>query len=254
MNGRPPTKSRDRRTTLLVASPALLDQWEKEIQLHTDCGLHIQKHTSGLHVSTNNPEQWPFGVVDILLTTYQEVMRSYPRTNPPIACQTAEEKISWWKKEWEEKRGILHRVHFLRIVLDEAQAIKNHMSRTSIACRALMGEHRWALSGTPILNNLEELYPYFKFLNVPWTGSFRVFKNNYCNSSDETVTNRLLVRLGQFMIRRTHGDQMFGTPILKLPRADQQTHWCTFNPIERRIYDIVEKRFAMRINSLRYGS
>lgn len=41
---------------------------------------------------------------------------------------------------------------------------------------------------------------------------------------------------------------MFGAPILKLPRADQITVWCEFNPVERNIYDIVRTRFAKCIN------
>jgi hypothetical protein len=52
------------------------------------------------------------------------------------------------------------------------------------------------------------------------------------------------------MIRRTHGDVMFGAPILKLPKATENTHWCDFNPVERSIYNIVELRFAKRINKL----
>jgi len=136
---------------------------------------------------------------------------------------------------------------FLRIVLDEAQAIKNHQSRTSIACRALMADHKWALSGTPILNSLTELYPYFKFLNVPQTGTFEIFKHNYCNTKNEKNTERLLVRLSQFMIRRTHADEMFGAPILKLPQADQMTYWCKFNSIERTVYEIVRQRFVKRL-------
>jgi SNF2 family DNA or RNA helicase len=89
---------------------------------------------------------------DIILTTYTEVMRSYPKNEPPIECQTAEEKIEWWKQVYHKERGVLHRMEFHRIVLDEAQAIKSYSSRTSIACRALMAQHKWALSGTPILS------------------------------------------------------------------------------------------------------
>lgn len=133
-------------------------------------------------------------------------MRSYPKNEPPIDCQTAEQKISWWKQTYESNRGVLHRMQFYRIVLDEAQAIKNYKSRTSIACRALMAEHRWALSGTPILNDLSEMYPYFKFLGVPHTGSFKIFKHNYCDSSNPEHMERLLLRLNQFMIRRTHAE------------------------------------------------
>ena len=174
-------------------------------------------------------------------------MKSYPKNDPPSECQTAVQKTAWWMEEYDKKRGPLHRMKFLRIVLDEAQAIKNHQSRTSLACRALMADHKWALSGTPILNSLTELYPYLKFLNVPHTGKFEHFKGNYCDTKDARNTERLLVRLSQFMIRRTHADEMFGAPILKLPQADQTTYWCKFNVVERTVYDIVRQRFVERI-------
>jgi hypothetical protein len=247
VNGQPRKGSGTDRTTLLVASPALLGQWKAEIELHTDCGLRIMKYGSGNRIDSNAA----FEVLkhhDIILTTYAEVMKSYPKNEPPIECQTAEQKIDWWKNTFEKNRGVLHRMKFLRVVLDEAQAIKNHQGRTSIACRALMAQYKWALSGTPILNSLTELYPYFKFLGVPHTGSFKIFKHNYCDTNNAENTERLLVRLSQFMIRRTHADRMFNAPILKLPQADQGTFWCEFNSVERCIYDIVRSRFAKNIN------
>ncbi|KAH7115996.1 DNA repair protein-like protein rad5 [Dendryphion nanum] len=245
INGRPPAGHR--KTTLIIASPSLISQWASEIRTHVAVNLRIMRYGTGARIDSTIGFEVLAGH-DIVLTTYGEVMKSYPKNEPPITCQTAVEKIQWWKTKFQEGRGILHQIQFYRIVLDEAQAIKNHASRTSIACRALMADHRWAISGTPILNSLEELYPYFKFLNVPHTGSFKIFKHNYCDMSDPDNTERLLVRLTQFMIRRTHGDIMFNAPILKLPEAKQQIHWCEFNPIERSIYDIVRVRFSIRIN------
>lgn len=242
------------KTTLLVASPALISQWAKEIELHTDAGLRVIRHMAGYRVNSNRPFEL-FRQHDIVLTTYHEVLRSYPKNDPPVECQTAEEKIRWWEAQYEEKRGPLHRMMFHRVVLDEAQAIKNHMSRTSLACRALMARHKWALSGTPILNRIDELYSYFKFLNVPFTGSFKLFKLNYADPKEPDSIERLLLRLAQFMIRRDHSDIMMNAPILKLPRASQMTHWCTFNSVERSIYEVVRQRFAKRINmSLRADS
>lgn len=113
-----------------------------------------------------------------------------------------------------------------------------------------MAQHKWALSGTPILNSLTELYAYFKFLGVPHTGSYKIFKHNYCDTNDPENIERLLVRLSQFMMRRTHEDRIFNAPILKLPQADQGTFWCDFNSVERRIYEVVRKRFAKCINVL----
>lgn len=237
----------DCKTTLLVASPALLTQWKREIELHTDCGLSVMKNTAGSRIESNHAFE-VFRQHDIILTSYHEVLRSYPKNEPPIECQTAEQKTEWWKETWKESRGPMHRMMFHRIVLDEAQAIKNHMSRTSLACRALMARHKWALSGTPILNSLDELYSYFKFLGVPYTGSFRIFKSNYADPKEPESIDRLLIRLSQFMMRRDHGDIMMNAPILKLPRASQMTHWCDFNSVERGIYEVVRQRFAKRIN------
>ncbi|CAN9108012.1 unnamed protein product [Alternaria alternata] len=250
VNGRPTKNDKGPKTTLLVASPALLTQWKSEIELHTDASkvrIKIMRYGAGTRLDSTNANEILAGH-DIILTTYTEIMKSYPKNEPPIQCQTAQQKIDWWEEVFRTQRGPLHRMMFLRVVLDEAQAIKNHMSRTSIACRALMAHHKWALSGTPILNSLVELYPYFKFLDVPHTGSFKIFKHNYCEGKSVENTERLLVRLSQFMIRRTHADEMFGAPILKLPQADQTTYWCEFNSVERRIYDIVRTRFAKCIN------
>lgn len=111
-----------------------------------------------------------------------------------------------------------------------------------------MARHKWALSGTPILNSLDELYSYFKFLGVPHTGSFKIFKNNYTDPKEPEHIERLLVRLAQFMLRRDHSDIMMNAPILKLPRASQMTHWCDFNSVERSVYNIVRDRFVRRIN------
>lgn len=247
MNAQPPKGAKGPRTTLIVASPALLTQWKSEIEQHTDNSLRIMRYGAGNRIDSTDPYHI-LGSHDIILTTYSEVMRSYPKNEPPADCQTAEQKIDWWKKVFEKNRGVLHRMGFLRVVLDEAQIIKNHLGRTSIACRALMAKHRWALSGTPIMNSLTELYPYFRFLDVPFTGTFKIFKLNYCSAKDPETQERLLVRLSTFMLRRTHADEMFGAPILKLPQADQDTHWCEFNPVERCIYDIVHARFTARLN------
>lgn len=87
------------------------------------------------------------GQADVILTTYGEVVRSYPNCQLPEDLKDPVAKEAWWLKEWEEQCDLLHKVRFYRVILDEAQVIKNHMSQTSIACRALMARHRWAISG-----------------------------------------------------------------------------------------------------------
>ena len=110
---------------------------------------------------------------DIVLTTYHMVAKSYPKAIVPSNLVTAAQKDAWWQQHYSENRGILHTIPFYRVVLDEAQAIKNHKGHTSLACRAIDARHHWAITGTPILNTIREFYPYFKFLREPHTGQVR---------------------------------------------------------------------------------
>ena len=129
------------------------------------------------------------------------------------------------------------------MVLDEAQAIKNRTSLTSMACRGLVVKHRWAMSGTPIQNSVEELYPYFKFLHVRHTGTFEVLKEN----PDSGVANECLHSfLRQFVIQRTLADRLFGAPLISLPRNNQRTIFLEFNDVERGIYEIIRHRYVKR--------
>ena len=130
----------------------------------------------------------------------------------------------------------------------EAQVIKNHRSQTSIACRGLMAKHRWAISATPILNEIPELYPYFKFLRVPHTGSYAVFKQNFCVKGSNVCNQRLHSFLDQMLIRRTYKSQLFELPIIEMPATHQNTITLEFNPVERKIYDIIHRRFIRAIN------
>ncbi|KAK5165240.1 uncharacterized protein LTR77_009338 [Saxophila tyrrhenica] len=243
------------RATLIVAAPALIAQWDKEIRQHvatksdSKYGLGRVAHHRAGHKSDINDLEEMLANSDIVLTTYYEVMKSYPKCLPPPNLVTAAQKEAYWKETWENDRGLLHKIKWLRVVLDEASAIKNHRSHTSMACRALEAKHYWAISGTPVQNTLQEFYSYFRFLREPHTGTFKIFQNNFCTASDPTGKERLAAFLRKFMIRRTHIDKMFEARLLDLPTPSQRTVWLEFNDIERQVYDVVRKRFIARINS-----
>ena len=141
--------------TLIVCSPALIQQWEREIETHADPNVfQVINRFYGSESSKTRRKgaEYQMESADILFTTYGEVVRSYPKRTLPKDIKATDAKLKWWENEWNVNRGFLHRAHFYRVVLDEAQVIKNHKSHTSIACRALMARHRWAISGTPIQN------------------------------------------------------------------------------------------------------
>ena len=111
-----------------------------------------------------------------------------------------------------------------------------------------MGKHRWCCSATPIYNTVDELYPYFKFLRVPYTGSFTDFQDNYCKAGNDDCNSRLHCLLDQIMCRRTLKDTILGAPIVKLPKHNQRTVSIKFSPVEKAIYRRVFKKYVGALN------
>ena len=242
------------KTTLVIAPPSLLQQWMDEMDKHVSRNSlgRILRYHSGARLQSNNilADLMSF---DVILTTYGEVQRGYPTCDPPKHLASESRKNEWWKDYYQKNVGPLHRIKFHRIVLDEAHLIKNHTSKTSIAVRALTGNFKWCITGTPILNYIEELFPYFSFLKIPHTGDYATFCHNYCNNR---TTSREPVQMGRIhnilrtvMLRRTHGDTLFNAPIVKLPGIKQKTYGVQFNPVERHLYNMVKSRYIQTINN-----
>ncbi|KAH0834326.1 DNA repair helicase rad5,16 [Fonsecaea pedrosoi] len=241
------------KTTLIIAPPTLLNQWMQEMDKHVKGNAmgRILRFHSGSRLQSNNIVA-DLTAYDVILTTYGEVQKSYPLAEPPKNLASEEQKNKWWKDYFLNNVGPLHRIKFHRIVLDEAHHIKNHTSKTSIAVRALTGIYRWCITGTPILNYIEELFPYFSFLRVPHTGDYATFCHNYCNNrinKDPVNMGRLHNVLRGIMLRRTHVDTLFNAPIVKLPGITHNTILVEFNAVERNIYNIVKSRYIQRINT-----
>ncbi|OAP57197.1 hypothetical protein AYL99_07935 [Fonsecaea erecta] len=241
------------KTTLIVAPPTLLTQWMDEMNKHVKgraLGRILRFHSGSRLVS--NDIQADLRAYDVILTTYSEVQKSYPSAEPPMALASVEKKKEWWQHHFLKNVGPLHQIKYHRIVLDEAHNIKNRLCKTSIAVRGLIGNHRWCITGTPILNSIEELFPYFSFLRVPHTGDYATFCHNYCNNRvnrDPVPLGRIHNILRAIMLRRTHVDTLFNAPIIKLPGITHNTVMVEFNPVERHIYNMVKSRYIQQINT-----
>jgi len=242
--------------TLVVAPATLVHQWHGEFLRHAEKRFlgSVTRYYAGNRGGDRDRD--PEEVAEylrsftIIITTYAEISNSYPKQDPPLHLTDPISKEEWWNAHYAEHKGGFHRVDFHRLILDEAQAIKNHKSITSLACRAVKATHRWAISGTPVQNTLSEFYPYFRFLQVPYTGDFRAFKHNYCTEDDPSGAQRLSAMLRQLMLRRTHGDMLMGSKLLSLPAMDHSDYMCHLSSIERGLYEVVHKRFIKRINVL----
>lgn len=126
-------------------------------------------------------------------------------------------------------------VEFEYVVLDEAQAIKNASSQTAKCSRMLQGDHRLALTGTPIENRLLDLYSIFEFLNPGMFGNSSALRKVLSKKSKgplgEEVGRFLAKALRPFLLRRTK-EQVAS----ELPEKTELTIYCEMEEKQRRLY------------------
>lgn len=93
------------------------------------------------------------------------------------------------------------------VVLDEAQAIKNHNTAMAKAARGLQAGHRFCLTGTPVENHLGELWSQFQFLLPGLLGDHYEFKEVFRDPiekfADSKARKNLTTRIKPFLVRRT---------------------------------------------------
>jgi SNF2 family DNA or RNA helicase len=156
MVGNPPgekDRARGVQATLIVVPSSVIEQWLDEIRNHAEVSVFpkVMRYRASAKI--------PIPILrdlDIVVTSYQEVMRQFPFPDQKERAQIEEIGLKKWWKKAAKSMGDLFNVYWYRVVLDEAHAIKNNSARTSLACQNLKSIFRWCLTGTPLLNRLEE--------------------------------------------------------------------------------------------------
>jgi SNF2 family DNA or RNA helicase len=132
-----------------------------------------------------------------------------------------------------------------RIVLDEAQNIKNPKAAQTKAILKLAATHRLALTGTPVENRLMDLWSIFNFLNPGYLGKQAQFRKQFelpiqrDNDPRRSTTLKKLVE--PFILRRLKTDQAI---IKDLPDKVEQKVFCNLTPEQASLYEAVVKDVA----------
>jgi superfamily II DNA or RNA helicase len=149
------------------------------------------------------------------------------------------------RRDVEDFQGI----EFFYIILDESQNIKNLGSQTTAAVLSLNAGRRLALSGTPVENNLGELYSLFRFLNPGFFGSEKSFVQRYQRpiqeDNDEEALKDLKLRIYPFMLRRLKRD------VLKeLPDKTEETAFIALEETHLAIYHRRRREYKELIDGI----
>ena len=117
----------------------------------------------------------------------------------------------------------LHRVHWNRVILDEAHEIRNKQSKTFKSVCRLMTDIKWIVTGTPVFNSMEDFVSLCTFLGLPRTfvqGRTRDIKDIY-------------------ILRRTKEDLAKINERLRLPPCDFENVELDMFPEEKSLYECV---------------
>ncbi|KAF5656697.1 dna repair rad16 [Fusarium heterosporum] len=246
------------KTTLIVAPLALLRQWEEEIASKTKFSHRLSVYLHhGKKTTTEELLRY-----DVVLTTYGSLAQELKRFNK-LEEEHEHQIIDWNDKANSLKCPLLHpfKAKFYRIILDEAQCIKNEKTKSAMACTQLKATYRWCLTGTPMMNGVLELYSLIKFLKIRPYCKWEVFRQGFGRlfgrngDHKSTAMTKLQALLKAIMLRRKKNSQLNGKPILRLPEKTEEIVYAELSSEERDFYAQLEKHAQVLVNKyLREGT
>ena len=216
---------KQRRPSLLIVPASLLGNWRQEAERFTPSLMLEMIHPAEtprerLDRIADDPEHALTGV-DLVVTTYAMLTR----------------------QDW------LSEVDWRRVILDEAQAIKNPATRQSKAVKKLKADARIALTGTPVENRLGDLWSLFDFLNPGLLGSSSVFKSFIKQlqnrEADQFAPLRRLV--GPYILRRLKTDRSI---IADLPEKTETARYCTLTKAQAKQYEQAVRAMESAMNNI----
>jgi len=197
--------------TLLVCPMSLVGNWQREAARFAP-GLKVYVH-HGTERHAGRAFEKALRAHDLVITTYGLVAR---------------------------EAEALAAVEFGRVVLDEAQNVKNSGTRQARAVRALRAARRVALTGTPVENRLSELWSILDALNPGLLGSANDFQVRFARPierfHDARPAETLRRLTGPFILRRLKTDR---TIIADLPEKLEMKVFCNLTREQATLYQAV---------------
>ncbi len=213
--------------SLILCPPTLVAHWANEVSVFFDASLGLQV------IQYSGSPAYRAQIRDSTTFTDHIIVASY---------ETVRSDIEWFNDQ-----------QFLYLTLDEGHVIKGQ-GKTANAIRGLVARHRLILSGTPIQNNVKELWNLFDFLMPGFLGTSADFSRRYhkpiesmqgaaADSQEFIDGEKALKALHRcvlpFMLRRLKRD------VLKdLPDKIIQDRLCGMSPLQRFLYSKHEKALS----------
>ncbi|MEU6097324.1 SNF2-related protein [Streptomyces sp. NPDC047079] len=204
-----------REPTLVVCPASLLGNWQREITRFAP-GVPVRR----FHGPERTLDDLDGGFV---LTTYGTMRTAAPRLA-------------------EQPWGL--------VVADEAQHVKNPYSATAKALRTIPSPARVALTGTPVENNLSELWALLDWTTPGLLGPLKSFRARHAraveNGEDEQAAERLARLVRPFLLRRRKSDPGI---VPELPPKTETDHPVALTHEQAALYEAVVRESLLAIET-----
>jgi SNF2 family DNA or RNA helicase len=197
--------------TLLLCPMSLVGNWQRETQRFAPA-LRVYAHYGPQRLRGEDLDA-RLGATDLAVTTYSTATRDI---------------------------DVLAGYEWRRVVLDEAQVIKNSLSQAAKAARRLRARHRVAMTGTPVENRLAEMWSIMDFLNPGLLGSPQQFRTRYAIPVERygltEPAQRLRAITRPYVLRRLKTDPDI---IDDLPEKIEIKQYCQLTTEQASLYQSV---------------
>jgi SNF2 family DNA or RNA helicase len=206
-------ESGERRPVLLICPTSVVNNWQKEASRFTP-ELPVMVH-HGIERTKGDKFKTKASKHAIVISSYALLTRDFETFK----------NLNW-----------------VGVVLDEAQNIKNPETKQAKAARAIQADYRIVLTGTPVENNVGDLWSIMEFLNSGFLGTQAEFKNRFFipiqAGRDPEAAERLRRLTIPFVLRRLKTDKAI---IADLPEKMEMKVFCTLTKEQASLYEAVVK-------------
>ncbi|PGH08602.1 hypothetical protein GX51_01122 [Blastomyces parvus] len=219
-----PKTNESSKTTLVISPLGVMSNWRDQIaqHIHNDQALKVLiYHGAGRKEAKN------LHTYDVVITTYGALASEYALIENKVLNSKPSQGL--FSLRWR------------RVVLDEGHTIRNPRTRGARAACRLEADSRWSLTGTPIVNNLKDLYSQVKFLGISGgLEDLTVFNSAVIRpltTCDPNANLLLQALMGTICLRRKK-DMSFIN--LSLPPLSSHILHVKFLPHEQEKYDMFQ--------------
>lgn len=208
--------------SLIVCPPSLSGHWQQEFKQYApflNCIAYVGPKSERVRIQPSLSE------ADVIVTSYD-------------VCRNDKELLSTFNWNY--------------CVLDEGHLIKNPKAQITLSVKRLMSNHRLILSGTPIQNNVLELWSLFDFLMPGFLGTEKVFLDRFAkpiaasrfskSSSKEQEAGALAIealhkQVLPFLLRRLKEEVLND-----LPPKIIQNYYCDPSELQKKLFEDFSKK------------